>query len=89
MSLDEAHELLSCERRVKALRVKLRKIESTKARVASKDNWIEVTELKQLEMEAQYQQELDQLCKQKLPRDSQTLKVLKSRVAQERKAQEQ
>lgn len=91
MPLDEAHELLSCERRVKALRVpvKLRKIESTKARVASKDNWIEVTELKQLEMEAQYQQELDQLCKQKLPRDAQTLKVLKSRVAQERKAQQQ
>jgi hypothetical protein len=89
MPLDEAHELLSCERRVKALRVKLRKIESTKARVVSKDNWIEVTELKQLEMEAQYQQELDQLCKQKLPRDSQTLKVLKSRVAQKSKAQQQ
>lgn len=57
--------------------------------MVSKDNWIEVTELKQLEMEAQYQQELDQLCKQKLPRDSQTLKVLKSRVAQKSKAQQQ
>ena len=87
MPLDQAKEVLACDRRIKALKAKLHKIESTKARVASNDTWIEVNELKQLEMEVQYREELAQVWARNLPRDPSTLKELKFRVAREEQQQ--
>ena len=66
--LSEQHEAQLLE----VLRAKLRKIEASKARVASDGCWIEVSELNQLEEEEQYQQELEQL-----PRDASTQKPVR------------
>lgn len=73
----EAKQALSVERRIKTLRSKLRKIAAIRVRAAKNDALLEHTELAQLTLEAQYNQELQELCqRERLP-----VKRLKERVA--------